>query len=423
MKLDEVRNPDAASYGRPLDGIRVLAAEQMQALPFGTQLLARLGADVVKVEHPTDGESGRGAQPAMIDASGRSAGATFLRNNLNKRSVGLDLKNPEGRDLFLALCAKGSFDVVAENFKAGTMDRLGLGYADVAKVAPRIIYLSISGFGNSPTPYDGWPAYAPVVEAMSGIYEYKRPPGHPPVPAPAGALGDIGTSLFGVIGVLAALRHRDLTGQGGMVEGQWVDVAMLDAMVAMTDLVTNFWSMGVRDQRANLIMDGFEASDGWFILQVGREHQFKRLAELVGHPEWVDDERFATRAGWVEHLDDVIRPAIDKWAGEMTKLEVCAALSDAGLAAGPCFSAPEVIADKHVQSHRMLVELERSDGVVEPVLIPGNPVKMSKVADGPDTPPPCVGEHTDEVLREDLGLDDAELARLRGLGVIGEVIP
>src|SRR6185436_4170617 len=143
--------------------------------------------------------------------------------------------------------------VVAENFKAGAMDKLGLGYADVAAVAPRIIYLSISGFGGSASPYQSWPAYAPVVEAMSGIYEYKRPEGKPPVPAPAGALGDIGTSLFGVIGVLAALRHRDATG-----EGQHVDVAMLDSMVAMTDLVTNFWSMGAREQRANLIMDGFE---------------------------------------------------------------------------------------------------------------------------------------------------------------------
>ncbi|MBM3670990.1 MAG: CoA transferase [Actinobacteria bacterium] len=417
MRLEEVRNSDAASFGTPLDGVRILAAEQMQALPYGTQLLARLGADVVKVEHPTEGESGRGALPAMIDATGRSNGATFLRNNLNKRSVGLDLKKPEGKELFLRLCRDGGFDVVAENFKAGTMDRLGLGYADVAKVNPRIIYLSISGFGNTPTPYDGWPAYAPVVEAMSGIYEYKRPPGGPPIPAPAGALGDIGTSVFGVIGVLAALRHRDATG-----EGQWVDVAMLDSMVAMTDLVTNFWSMGLRDQRANLIMDGFEASDGWFILQVGREHQFAKLAELVGCPEWVSDERFATRAGWVEHLDDVIRPAIAKWAGGMTKLEACAALSDAGLAAGPCFTAPEVIADEHVASHRMLVELERTDsevsGISDPVLIPGNPVKMSKVADGPDTPPPTVGEHTDEVLRADLGLDDAELARLREAGVI-----
>jgi formyl-CoA transferase len=411
MRLDEVVNADAVGYGRPLDGVRILAVEQMQALPYGTQLLARLGAEVVKVEHPSEGESGRGSLPAMTDPTGRRAGATFLRNNLNKRSVGIDLKHPDGRALFLELVPR--YDVVAENFKGGTMDRLGLGYQDIARIAPRVIYLSVSGFGNSPTKYAGWPAYAPVVEAMSGIYEYKRRPGEPPATAPAVALGDIGTSLFGVIGVLAALRHRDRTG-----EGQYVDVAMLDAMVAMTDLVTNFWSMGLRNQKANLIMDGFEASDGYFILQVGREHQFERLAQLIGHPEWLDDERFATRAGWVDHLDDVIRPAVEKWASDKTKLEACTALSDAGLAAGPCFSAPEVIADEHVAARRMLVELERTDDVAEPVLSPGNPVKMSKVADGPDTRVPWLGEHTQEILRSDLGMSDDEVKAVRDRGVI-----
>src|SRR6266568_1491361 len=275
MKLGEVGNADAQRYGKPLEGVRVLAAEQMQALPFGTQLMTRLGAEVVKIEHPVHGESGRGALPAMDDPQGRRVGATFLRNNLNKRSVGLDIKSERGRDLFLQLVPH--FDVVAENFKAGAMARLGLGYEDVAKVDPKIIYLSISGFGNTvETPYD-WPAYAPIVEAMSGIYEYKRPEDQPPVPAPAGALGDIGTSMFGVI---------------------------------------------------------------------------------------------------------------------------------------------DVLADPHVEARNMLVELPRTDDVDDPVLIPGNPVKLSKMADGPETRVPWVGEHTDEVLHKELGLSDTELADLRAAGVI-----
>src|SRR5205807_2189834 len=132
------------------------------------------------------GESGRGSLPAMTDPTGRLAGATFLRNNLNKRSVGIDLKHPDGRALVKRLVPH--YDVIAENFKGGTMERLGLGYAEISAIAPRVIYLSVSGFGNGPTKYAGWPAYAPVVEAMSGIYEYKRPEGQPPVPAPAGAL-------------------------------------------------------------------------------------------------------------------------------------------------------------------------------------------------------------------------------------------
>ena len=202
MKLGDVGNADAQRYGKPLEGVRVLAAEQMQALPFGTQLMTRLGAEVVKVEHPVHGESGRGALPAMEDPQGRRVGATFLRNNLNKRSVGLDIKSERGRELFLQLVPH--FDVVAENFKAGAMARLGLGYEDVAKVDPKIIYLSISGFGNTvETPYRDWPAYASIVEAMSGIYDYRHP-GEPPVTIPVGALGDISSALFGVVGVLAA---------------------------------------------------------------------------------------------------------------------------------------------------------------------------------------------------------------------------
>jgi crotonobetainyl-CoA:carnitine CoA-transferase CaiB-like acyl-CoA transferase len=414
VKLGEVANPEAQRYGKPLDGVRILAAEQMQALPFGTQLLARLGAEVVKVEHPGEGESGRGALPAMTDPTGRRAGATFLRNNLNKRSVGIDLKTPEGQELFKALAAH--YDVVAENFKPGTMARMGLAYEDLAVLYPRLIYVSVSGFGNTITsPYDSWAAYAPIVEAMSGIYSFKQPEDQPPVVGPVGALGDISSAIFSVVGTLAALRHRDQTG-----EGQYVDVAMLDAVVAMTDLVTNFWSMGLRPGGLGplLIMDGFRANDGWFVVQVGREHQFERLAKMIGHPEWLNDPRFATREGWRVHLEEVIRPAIEGWATDKTKLEAARELNEAGIASGPVNSAPDVIADPHVMARHMLVEVPRTDGE-PPYLMPGNPVKMTKVAEGPETRVPWVGEHTDEVLRAELGLDDAALARLREAGAIG----
>jgi crotonobetainyl-CoA:carnitine CoA-transferase CaiB-like acyl-CoA transferase len=418
MRLGDVANAGAAGAGKPLDGVRVLALEQMQALPYATQLLARLGAEVVKVEHPRGGDIGRGSQPAMTDPEGRSVGATFLRNNLGKRSICVDLKSPAGRQLVLDLAPR--FDVIAENSKAGAMARLGLGYADVAAVHPRAIYLSVSGFGNAATegearsPYDSWPAFAPVVEAMSGIYEFKRRGDDPPVVAPVGALGDIGSGLFGVIGVLAALRHRDATGVG-----QHVDIAMLDAMVAMTDLVSNFWSLGLRNgDLAPLIMDGFRASDGWFIIQVGREPQFALLAELVGQPGWVDDERFATRQGWVDHLDDVIRPAVESWAAALTRLEACAALSAAGIAAGPCYRDEEIVADPHVANRHMLVEMPRTDGEAQPVLIPGNPVKLTNVAEGPEARVPWLGEHTDQVLRDELGLTADQIAELRADGTI-----
>lgn len=412
MQLGDIANEGAVGNGKPLDGVRVLALEQMQSLPYATQLLARLGAEVVKVEHPKGGDSGRASLPAMADPEGRRVGATFLRNNLDKRSICVDLKHPEGRQVILDLAPR--FDVVAENFKAGTLDRLGLGWADISAVAPRAVYLSVSGFGSTGSPYDRWPAYAPIAEAMSGIYEFKRQGDAPPLVAPMGGLGDIGSGLFAVIGVLAALRHRDATGAG-----QKVDIAMLDALVAITDIVPNFWSMGLRNgDLGPLIMHGFRAADGWFIIQVGRENHFAKLVEAIGHPEWATDERFAERQGWIDHLDTVLRPAIEAWASTRTKVQACDDLAALGVAAGPCFSDEEVVHDEHVAARNMLVEVPRTDGVDQPVLVPGNPVKLSAVAEGPETRVPWLGEHTDEVLAAELGADAARLAHLRDAGAI-----
>ena len=414
MRLGDVANAGAAGAGKPLDGVRILALEQMQALPYATQLLARLGAEVVKVENPSGGDLGRGSQPAMIDPEGRSVGATFLRNNLGKRSICIDLKAPAGRDLVLQLAPR--FDVIAENSKAGAMARLGLGYADIAAVHPRAIYLSVSGFGNTvPSPYDSWPAFAPVVEAMSGIYEFKRRGDQPPVVAPVGALGDIGSGLYAVIGVLAALRHRDATGVG-----QHVDIAMLDAMVAMTDLVTNFWSLGLRDGAvAPLIMDGFRAA--------------RRLVHHPGRPR--APVRHAGRAGGRAGLAH--RPALRRppGLGRPPRRRDPSRASRRGRPTrrasrparrcpppasrrGPATATTRWWRDEHVAARHMLVEVPRTDGVDEPVLVPGNPVKLTNVAEGPETRMPWLGEHTDSVLREELGLDEATLAALRADGVI-----
>lgn len=414
MRLGDIANADAAHFGKPLDGLRILSLEQMQALPFATQLLARLGADVVKIESPKGGDSGRGSMPGFSDPDGRHVGATFSRNNFNKRSVCVDLKNPKGRQLVLDMAPK--FDIVAENFKAGALAKMGLGYEDLSEAHPAVIYLSISGFGATrPSPYDGWPAYASIVEAMSGMYDYTFADTMPPVPSPMGALGDTATALFATIGLLAALRHRDTTGLG-----QHVDVAMLDAMVSMGDIVPNFWSMGVgrgQHRRAG-IMESFRASDGWFVVQVVREHQLERLAELVGRPEWLTDGRFEERAAWHTLIESDVRPAVEKWAGGMTRIDTCTALSAAGIAAGPCFRDEEIVVDPHVEAHDMLVEMERPDGGEQPVLVPGNPIKMSKVAEGPETRVPWLGEHTDDVLAEELGLSATELEALHAEGAI-----
>ncbi|MCH2173962.1 CoA transferase [Myxococcota bacterium] len=400
----------------PLEGLRILAIEQMQAMPFATQLLAHLGADVVKVEHPVTGEAGRAAAPKLRDSDGREVGATYLRNNLNKKSMGIDLKDPRGIDLIKRLVPH--YDVVTENFKPGTMDRLGLSYSDLASVDPRIVYVSVSGFGNlKPTPYRHWPAYAVVAEAMGGLYEFRREPGRLPNIGVAGAMGDIGSGLFAAIGILAGVQHRQRTG-----EGQHIDVSMFDAVVALMDMVPFNPSIGIEDNSLKAwpgICDSFQARDGLFVMQVGREHQFERLAHAIDHPEWLDDPRFTTREGWSQNLEAVIRPAIENWASERTKLEASSALADEGIVAGPCFGANDLTEDPHIASHDMVLSVDRPDSD-KPLHVVGNPIKLSKSTERPTGRWPTLGEHTSQILRADLSLSDEELEDLTSAGIISK---
>ncbi len=415
MRVGEIRHPERGAWGKPLAGVRVLAAEQMQALPFATQLLAHLGADVLKVEPPGRGETGRASNPYLVDEAGRRVGATYLRNNLGKRSLAIDLKTAAGRSLFERLALH--VDVVAENFRAGSMERLGLGYAALSALNPRLVYVSISGYGNlAPSPYADWPAYAPIAEAMGGLYEPTRKPGQPPPVVVAGALGDNAAALFTVIGTLAALRHRDATGLG-----QHVDVAMYDSMIAMADMVPFLWSMGAPASMAGpgstALVSAFRARDGYFVIAVFREHMFERLCRLLGRAAWLSDPRFSDRVGWARHTEDVIRPAIEAWAADKTKLEAARELCAAGITAGPSNLAEDIAVDPHVALRDMLIEVPRPDAE-RPYLVVGNPVKMSRLSEGPLSETPRLGAHTEEVLRDLLELDDAELARLRAEGAI-----
>ncbi len=403
-------NAESTSSHRPLEGVRVLAVEQMQSLPFATQILARLGADVVKIEHPVRGDLGRSSLPAVEDLSGNQIGATFIRNNLSKRSVGIDLKHQMGQTLFKRLVP--NFDVVAENFKPGTMKRFGLDFASLSLDNESLIYLSISGFGNSTnSPYREWPAFAPIAEAMSGLYTFNRPADEDVKVSPAAALGDTGTGLFAVIGILAALRHREITGKG-----QYIDLSMFDSMIAFADIVPNYFSMG-HDPRSPsfLINHGFRITNGEIVIQIGREHQFERFAELLGCTEWLEDQRFSSREGWVENIE-LIRRAVHDWAGDKTPIEACDLLANAGIAAGPSFEAKDIINDPHVRSRKMLVEiLTQNDEIV---LAAGNPIKMSDLDDDIDTPPPTLGQHTSDVLSAELSMSNSEITELQESGVI-----
>jgi formyl-CoA transferase len=416
IQLGEVRGSPMPSLGKPLAGVRILAVEQMQALPFATRLLAQLGADVVKIEHPETGESGRGGRPRLRDEDGREVGATYLRNNLHKRSLALDLKHPDGRALFERLVPR--FDVVAENLTPGAMDRLGLGFAHLTKRHPPLVYVSLSGFGHLfDSPYRSWPAYAPMVEAMSGMYEPTRKPDQPPAVVVAGALGDNASALFAVIGLLAALRARDRTGRG-----DWVDISMFDSMLAMSDMIPHLWSMDAPARWAaggSLgVVAGFKADDGYFVISVLRPHHFERLAQVVGHPEWPSDARFQGLEAWAQQIEPEIRPAVEAWARGRTRMQACRLLCEQGIAAGPSNLAPDIAADPHVEARGMLIEVPRPDSA-KPMLIVGNPVKLAAVPEGPVRRFPKLGEHTDEILRSELGLSAEDLTSLRERGAIG----
>ncbi len=398
----------------PLSGITILAAEQMHALPHATQLLALMGAEVIKVE-PVTGESGRSGKPTLEDLDGRSTGSTFIRNNLGKASLSLDLKSKAGHSLFLRLAS--TVDAVAENFRPGTADKLGIGYDAVHEVNPRAVYLSISGFGNRqdpPSPYREWAAYAPIVEGMAGLYAYSQREGEPPRMAVAGALGDTGPGLYAVIGLLAALHERQRTGSGC-----YVDISMYDSMVAIADIVHPA-SMGVDPTRVLEgigILHAFRASDGWFIVEVVREPHFPRFAEAVGHPEWADDPRLATRANWSERMEDVIRPAVEAWAASRTKLAAAGELARMGVAAGPMNDAASIVADPHVAARSFVSYPIPGD----PLVVVGNPIAFRGGGAREPEPPsrwPTLGQDTERILAERLGLSSQEIAALRADGDI-----
>jgi crotonobetainyl-CoA:carnitine CoA-transferase CaiB-like acyl-CoA transferase len=249
---------------------------------------------------------------------------------------------------------------------------------------------------------------------MSGICDALRQPDQYPPTNLGGPIADLASALYAVIGMLAALNHRNRTGRG-----QYVDVAMLDSMMAMADMVPFMWSLAVPHpaRRAAGLVASFKARDGFFVISVLREHQFKRLAELIGRPEWLTDGRFKERQGWVDHLDAVIRPSVEEWAKDKTRLEASNLMSARGIAAGPYFTAPDLVQDEHVRMRNMLVDVPKPDGSGK-LSIVGNPIKMSGMADGPVRRWPRVGEHTGAILQDLLGLGSEELSALRDRGVI-----
>ncbi len=408
-----------------LAGVRVLDLSRVLAGPWCTQTLADLGAEVIKIERPPgDGHPGgddtRGWGPPFLkDREGRDTAeaAYFLGTNRNKRSVTVDMAQPEGQALIRRLAAQ--CDVLVENFKVGDMARYGLDAESLRQLQPRLIYCSITGYGQT-GPYRDRAGYDYAVQGLGGLMsvtgERDDLPGGGPQKVGV-AVADLFTGLYATVAILAALRHRDATG-----EGQVIDMALLDTQVAMlANLGANYLVTKQAPKRAgnahqNIVpYQVFEVADGHLILAVGNDGQFERFCAVAGCPDLPQDERFARNAARVRHRA-VLVPLLAERMRTRTRADWLAALDAAKVPCGPINDLADVFADPQVLARGMktTVAHPHSDAlelVASPLKLSATPVQLRR-------PPPLLGQHTDEVLAE-AGLNEAERLRLRALGVLG----
>lgn len=399
-----------------LADLRVVDLTQMLAGPICTQILADQGAQVIKVESLT-GDGIRSSGPFRSDDTQRAFGGYFQSVNRNKSSVALDLKHAEGKALLLQLIENA--DVVVENFRAGVMERLGLSYETLRETNPKLVYATIRGFGDprsGQSPYAHWPAYDVVAQAMGGIMSITGAQDGDPTKVGPG-VGDIVPGLMLGIGILSAVLHARRTGQG-----QFVDVAMADGVLALCERIVYQQSYedrtpGPQGNRHPLLCPFglFPAQDGWVSIACPDEKLWGKLAHAIGRPEMADDPRYATNPARVAHAAEVIA-AVEAFTRERSKAQLAQILGGV-TPFGPVYTAEDIFADPHFRQRDMIVDVEHP-GCATPVQIAGVPIKMSQTPGRIARRAPLLGEHTDEVLREQLGLGPDTLARLRAEGVI-----
>ncbi len=396
----------------PLTGITVFDLTRVLAGPTCVQMLADLGADVIKVERPGSGDDTRSFAPPYWPGTQESA--YFLGVNRNKRSVTLDIAKAEGQEIARKLIARS--DVLVENFKVGALAKYGLGYEQLRDAFPRLVYCSITGFGQT-GPYAKRPGYDSLVQAMGGVMSLTGEPHG--LPQKVGIpVADLFAGLYGCIGVLAALRHRDATGRG-----QQVDIGMLDTHVAwlanqgMNYLATREDPPRLGNQHPNIVpYQVFPTQDGYLVLSVGNDPTFKRFCEAFDLAHLLADPRFATNAERVRNrqfvtdtLTPVMRTHPTAWWIER--------LEGIGVGCGPINTLSQVFADPQVQARGTVVRMPHA-AAPDGVDVIANPVRLSETPADYRLPPPLLGEHTESVLSERLGLDATALAGLRERGVI-----
>jgi crotonobetainyl-CoA:carnitine CoA-transferase CaiB-like acyl-CoA transferase len=409
---------------RALDGITVLDLTRVLSGPYCTMLLADMGARVIKIEQPGKGDDTRAWGPPFVrpdahtsragdPASGPAAqgeSAYFLSINRNKESVTLDFKHAEGRAILDRLIARA--DVLVENFRPGTLGKLGLDYESLAEKHPRLVYASVSGFGQT-GPRSKEPGYDAVIQAEGGLMSITGAADGPPFRLGV-AIADIVSGMFAAYGVVTALFARERTGRG-----QMVDVAMLDACAALlTYQAGNYFASGrvpsrLGNRHPSIVpYETFAASDGDFVLAVGNDELWRRFCDVAG----LDlGDRFATNRQRVADYDD-LRPIVADRLRTRTRRHWIERLTAAGVPCGSVRNLEEVFDDPQLAARHMVTELEHA--TIGPTRVVGVPIKLSDTPGGLQTAPPVLGQHTDAVLQRDLGFDAAAIARLRANRVI-----
>ena len=405
----------------PLAHLTILDLSRVLAGPWCTQLLADLGATVIKIEKPVSGDDTRAWGPPFLkDASGRDTGeaAYYLACNRGKRSVAVDFTQPEGRDLVLALARRA--DAIVENFKVGGLAKYGLDYRSVAVINPRLVYVSITGFGQD-GPYADRAGYDFIIQGMSGFMSVtgERDDVEGGGPQKAGvAITDLMTGMYASVAVLAALAHRDRTG-----EGQWIDACLFDSSVAMMSVMNmNYLVGGHSPQRAgnahqNIVpYQVFECADGHVIVAVGNDSQFRKFCDIAGHPDWAVDPRFATNAARVRERDAIV-PIIADIIRQRPQSRWLADLERAGIPCGPINSIHQVLRDPQVEARAMKIDLPHPLAGSVPQI--RAPLRFSGSPPAYTDAPPLLGQHSRDVLQQTLGVGDDAFADLVARGIVG----
>lgn len=402
----------------PLAGIRVIDLTRILAGPTSTQLLGDLGADVIKIERPGDGDDTRGWGPNFI--KDKNGGATresayYLSANRNKRSLTIDIAHPDGQVLVRRLLKDA--DVIIHNFKVGGLEKYGLGYNDLQGAFPRLVYCAITGFGQT-GPYAPRAGYDFLAQGMGGIMSVTGQPGGPPMKVGVG-ISDVMCGMYAAVSILAALRHRDLTG-----EGQAIDLALLDTQVSwlINEGMNYFLSGKVPVQLGNahpniVPYQTMPTEDGYIILAVGNDNQFGKFCDFAGRPEIARDPRFATNGKRVDN-----RAALIAILEELTRAHPSRhwldGLATRGVPCGEVNTIDQVFADPQVRHRGMAIDVPHPTAADGTVRLIGNPIKMSKTPVTYRRAPPTTGEHSDEVLKDILGLTDAEIRDLKDRKIV-----